>query len=160
MKTGWKCSGLPRSRWVCFFIGTNLAWHHLLTSRSSLVNGCHQNEIHSAKFLQNCSYEEKNSFTSWMAWRWVHFQQFHFWWTIPLTHSYMTYAHRHYTFLHYHNVMHFSFIPVEKESGEVHQPAACAGSTSAESETSCSDRLWLLQDQYVFNHHCALWNTI
>ncbi len=40
-------SGHPRFRWVCFFtkqIKRNLALHHLLTSGSSAVNGCRQNE--------------------------------------------------------------------------------------------------------------------
>ncbi len=39
-----------------------------------------------AKFLQICSDEETNSFTSWMAWGWVYFQQmFIFEWTISLS---------------------------------------------------------------------------
>ncbi len=40
-------SGLPRCRWICFFIRTDLetlALHHLLTNGTSAVNGCRQNE--------------------------------------------------------------------------------------------------------------------
>ncbi len=35
-------------------------------------------------FFQICSDEETKSSTSSMAWGWVHFRKFHFWWTVPL----------------------------------------------------------------------------
>ncbi len=39
----------------------------------------------STKFLQICLDEKTNSFTSWMTWGWVYFQQFFiFGWTFPL----------------------------------------------------------------------------
>ncbi len=49
MKKCCKCthSGNPRCRWVCFFIKQtrgNVPLHHLLTSESTAVNGCHHIE--------------------------------------------------------------------------------------------------------------------
>ncbi len=90
-------SGIPRCRWVWFFIRTiihNIAFSyekfvssesgekyaqikHRLQAKTVLnmwldfdVRGFWCN----AAFLQICSHEETNSSSSWMAWGWVHFQ--------------------------------------------------------------------------------------
>ncbi len=65
----------------CFYQLFGLSfWRHPFTAEDQLVS-----KWCNAKFLQICSDEETNSSTSWMAWRWVNFQQMLiFGWTIPL----------------------------------------------------------------------------
>ncbi len=66
----------------CFYQLFGLSfWRHPFTAEDPLVS-----KWCDAKFLQTCSDEETNSSTSWMPWRWVHFQQILiFGWIIPLT---------------------------------------------------------------------------
>ncbi len=56
-------------------------WRHPFTAEDPLVR-----KWFNAKFLKVCSDEETNSYISWMARGWVHFQQiFIFGWTFPLS---------------------------------------------------------------------------
>ncbi len=66
----------------CFYQLFGLSfWWHPFTAEDPLVS-----KWCTAKFLQICSDEKTNSFTSWMTWGWVCFQQFFiFGWTFPLS---------------------------------------------------------------------------
>ncbi len=93
-------------------IWRNVALHHLLTNGSTAVNGCRHNESQTADkyslnilsfwrhpftaalvskwcnatFLQICSDEKTNVYTSWLACGWVNIQQINiFGWTIPFS---------------------------------------------------------------------------
>ncbi len=65
----------------CFYQLFGLSfWRHPFTAVDPLVS-----KWCNAKFLQNCSDEETNSFIFWMAWEWIHFQQiFIFGYNMPL----------------------------------------------------------------------------
>ncbi len=64
----------------CFYQLFGLSfWRHPFTAEDPLVS-----KWCNAEFLQICSDEERNTFTSWMTWGQVHFQQiFIFGWTVP-----------------------------------------------------------------------------
>ncbi len=80
---------IKESRWVCFFIRTDLeklVLHLLLTNGSSTVNGCRQKESSNRSFLQTHSFShDSNWLTESMVYLWIIMMLLLLFWRHPFT---------------------------------------------------------------------------